>query len=75
MTGDSTERQPHQASTPPLAPQADSPAVADKEVSQPHEVREWRNAVDDEGMDTKAKALTNLLKASSVCLQHFIHQL
>ena len=50
-------------------------------IVQPlHEAQEQRNVVDDEEdddeeTDTKAKALTNLLKASSVYLRHFIHQL
>jgi hypothetical protein len=80
VTNDSTESQSRQASSPPSSPPADSPAVADKKIDQPHEAGERRNVADDEEdddeeMGTKAKALTNLLKTSSVCLQHFIHQL
>jgi hypothetical protein len=64
-----------QISTPPSSPPSDGPAVADKKTDHQYAVETKKGAAeeeeeedDDEDMGTKAKALTNLLKTSSVCL-------
>lgn len=80
VTNDSARSQSRQTSTPPSSPPVDSPVVADKRVDQPDGAGQQIHVADDEEdddeeMGTKAKALTNLLKTSSVCLQHFIHRL
>ena len=76
ITNDSAESQSRQISTPPSSPPVGSPDDTDKKPDEQGETEAQNNAAmeeeeddDDEDMGTKAKALTNLLKTSSVCLQ------
>src|SRR2546423_9086021 len=82
MTSHSTESRSRQASTPPSSPPAASPAAVETKAHQPSGAGEQARGASgdddedaDEEMSTKARALTNLLKTSSVCLQRFVHQL
>ena len=79
VTNDSTGGQSRRTSTPPSSPPTESPDEMEKKPQLQHEMevpRETNNGEeeddddddDDEDMGTKAKALTNLLKTSSVCL-------
>jgi hypothetical protein len=80
LTNDSAKSQSHQSSTPASSPLSDSPAAAAKKADQQYAAKTQNNVAEDEeddeeDMGTKAKALTNLLKTSSVCLQDFIRHL
>jgi hypothetical protein len=72
VANESAQSQSRQTSTPPSSPPVDSPVVADKRLDQPdgagQQIHVADDEEDDEEMGTKAKALTNLLKTSSVCL-------
>jgi hypothetical protein len=77
VTNDSAGGQSRRTSTPPSSPPAESPDEIEKKPQLQHKVEAPRETTndeeddddDDEDMGTKAKALTNLLKTSSVCLQ------
>ena len=77
-TNDSAESQSRQISTPPSSPPVGSPDDADEKTNEQGETEAQNNAAmeeeedDDEDMGTKAKALTNLLKTSSVCLSAWL---
>jgi hypothetical protein len=80
ITNGSAGSQSRQISTPPSSPPSDSPAVTQKRADQPYEAEAQNDVAedeedDDEDMGTKAKALTNLLKTSSVCLQDSLDDL
>lgn len=75
VTNDSVGGQSRQTSTPPSSPPAESPDEIEKKPQLQHEMEVPRETTndeedddDDEDMGTKARALTNLLKTSSVCL-------
>src|SRR2546421_9484185 len=75
-TNDTAESQSCQTSTPPSSPPSESPGAGEKKASFQYEAEAQRDMADDdldddEDMGTKAKALMNLLKTSSVCLQDF----
>ena len=72
VTNDSAEGQSRRTSTPPSSPPAESPDEIEKpqlqhKVEAPRETTNDEEDDDDEDMGTKARALTNLLKTSSVC--------
>jgi len=73
VTNDSVGGQSRQTSTPPSSPPAESPDEIEKKPQLRHEMEVPRETTndeeddDDEDMGTKARALTNLLKTSSVC--------
>ena len=78
ITNDSAESQSRQSSTPPSSPPAESLDDADKKPDHHGEIDAQNDAAmdeedDEEDMGTKAKALTNLLKTSSVGLHDFNH--
>jgi hypothetical protein len=80
ITNGSAGSQSRQISTPPSSPPSDSPAVTQKKAEQPKEAEAQKDVAEDEededeDMGIKAKALTNLLKTSSVCLQRHIDHL
>ena len=74
VTNDSAGGQSRRTSTPPSSPPAESPDGIEKKAQLQHEMEAPRETTndeeddDDEDMGTKARALTNLLKTSSVCL-------
>ena len=74
VTNDSAGGQSRRTSTPPSSPPAESLDEIEKKPQLQRGVEAPRETTndeedDDEDMGTKAKALVNLLKTSSVCLQ------
>jgi hypothetical protein len=78
VTNDSAGGQSRRTSTPPSSPPVESPDGIEKKPQPQHKMEAPRETTNDdeeeeeeeeeEDMGTKAKALTNLLKTSSVCL-------
>jgi len=76
VTNDSAGGQSRRTSTPPSSPPAESPDEMEKKAQLQHEMEAPREANNDEeddddeeeDMGTKARALINLLKTSSVRL-------
>jgi hypothetical protein len=79
VTNDSAGGQSRRTSTPPSSPPAESPDEIENKPQLQYEMEAPRETTndkedddDDEDMGIKAKALTNLLKTSSVCLHNLI---
>ena len=78
ITNDSAGSHSRQTSTPPSSPPSESSDGAAKKPDVQHEAEAHKDVPDDdedeeEDVGTKAKALTNLLKTSSVGLQDLEH--